>query len=446
MEFWKKLFDSILTTAVTTSVTSELKKKAKTRKAITIAAAVIVLVGFVIFTVSTLSDKFDGNDTSEEIASETIDHSKFDDEKQIDSIVSEAEALAAEGNYKGALAKVQAGLVTYPKSLSLQNKAKEYEDSYVGNIVAQIDTYREKGNLDVADQIISEALKQCPNNVILKKQQERIKNAKPQSLLEVCPPYQTSRYNTPTTFKMAGSVYTNGFTLDCHGGSALFNLDGQYNKLEFDLGYTDSDNRAECNINIYLDKKLIKNIVMGYEDLPKHFVVPLDGASQLKIENVNYGNTAVYGFANVMVCKNINITEYTSDEKPEILSDKDQYLLSVCPPYQTSRYNTPTTFKMAGSVYTNGFTLDCHGGSALFNLNEQYNKLEFDLGYTDSDNRAECNINIYLDKKLIKNIVMGYEDLPKHFEISLDGASQLKIENVNYGNTAVYGFANAIIY
>lgn len=123
-----------------------------------------------------------------------------------------------------------------------------------------------------------------------------------------------------------------------------------------------------------------------------------------------------------------------------------QYLLDVCPPFQTNRYGTPATFKMAGDTYSHGFTLGCHGGSALFNLNGQYSTLEFDLAYTDSLDKAPCNVNIYLDDQFVKNIVMGYEDLPQHFTIPLNGALKMKIENVEYGNQAKYGFANVEIY
>lgn len=122
-----------------------------------------------------------------------------------------------------------------------------------------------------------------------------------QYLLDVCPPFQTERYSTPATFKMAGDTYSHGFVLDCHGGSALFNLNGQYSTLEFDFAYTDSSNKAACNVNIYLDGQLVKNIEMGPEDLPQHFTVPLNNALKMKIENVNYGNMAKYGFANVEV-------------------------------------------------------------------------------------------------------------------------------------------------
>ncbi len=359
-------------------------------------------------------------------------------------VITSADTLSANGDHLGAIQTIEAASAVIGEDDELANEAQVYEDSYVSDVVMQIDANLVDGNFDAADQLVSETLKHFPNNTIIKEQQSRIENSRPKNLLNECPPYQTTGYHVPPTFKMAGTVYTNGFTLDCHGGSALFNLGGQYNKLEFDLGYTDSNNRADCNINIYLDGQLIKNIVIGCEDLPQHIVISLNGALQLKIENVNYGNMAVYGFANAIVYK--NFAEELPDESSETLPIDNQYLLTVCPPYQTAGYHTPPTFNMAGTVYANGFTLDCHGGSALFNLNGKYSKLEFDLGYTDSNNRADCNVNIYLDGQLIENVVMGYEDLPQHIVIPLNGASQLKIENVNYGNMAVYGFANVIVH
>ena len=121
-----------------------------------------------------------------------------------------------------------------------------------------------------------------------------------------------------------------------------------------------------------------------------------------------------------------------------------QYLNTVCPPYQTNRYEEPSTFKMGGNIYNNGFILDNHGGYAIYNLNGKYQTLEFDLGYVEGG-RVDCQVNIYLDGQIVKTIEMGAEDLPQHFSISLSGALQMKIENVRYGNTGEYGFANAIL-
>lgn len=101
------------------------KKKNRLPTIIAAALAVIILVGAGIFVVPKfISD--DGSESSDESSSETADHSSFDEEL-IASIISEAEDLTTAEDYEGALAKIKAGLVTYPKSETLQAKADEYE-------------------------------------------------------------------------------------------------------------------------------------------------------------------------------------------------------------------------------------------------------------------------------------------------------------------------------
>lgn len=119
-------------------------------------------------------------------------------------------------------------------------------------------------------------------------------------LVNLCSPYQSNGYDTPAVFKIAGDEYTHGFTLPCHNGYALFNLKGSFDTLEFDLGYV-SGNKVDCLINFFTDGQLTRTIEMGCEDLPQHFQVPLDSALQLKIEMSPGGNTARYGFANVVL-------------------------------------------------------------------------------------------------------------------------------------------------
>lgn len=360
-------------------------------------------------------------------------------------VLGEAEQLAGNGDYVSAVKALDTANGIIGNDAEIEAKSQEYEDAYVMNISQQIDGYINSGDFDTAEQLVSETIKIFPDNSTLKEQKNRIDNYKPRPILSDCPPYQTNAYEAPSTFTMSGVSYNNGFTLACHGGSALFNLDGRYSKFEFILGYIDkSENRADSNINIYLDGQLVINIVMRYDDLPKHYEIALNGAKQMKIENINYGNKSVYGFSNALIYKNPDVGEETVDSGTT--SNAHQFLLSVCPPYQTSGYDTPPTIELAGVKYSNGFTLACHGGLALFNLNGQYNELSFDLGYTNSHNRSDCEINIYLDGQLVENIVMGYEDLPKHYNVPLNGAKQLKIENVNYGNMAVYGFVNVEVY
>ena len=106
-------------------------------------------------------------------------------------------------------------------------------------------------------------------------------------LLNVCPPYQGSRFITPTTVRMAGEKYANCITFDTSaGGNALCNLGGKYDKLTFTVGRVDNTNRCsgEPQCNIYLDGELVFSLDLDPEMMPREYTVPLNGALQMKIE------------------------------------------------------------------------------------------------------------------------------------------------------------------
>ncbi len=131
-----------------------------------------------------------------------------------------------------------------------------------------------------------------------------------------------------------------------------------------------------------------------------------------------------------------------------------QYLLTVCPPYQTTGdYSTPATISMAGQKYANGFVLGetdgtdyLTSGTALFNLNGQYNTLEFDVGHIDGRSMGNCTLNLYLDGTLAFSTDMTPEMLPTHYSVPLRGALQMKLETVGYdGNAWKYGGCYGIV-
>lgn len=118
-------------------------------------------------------------------------------------------------------------------------------------------------------------------------------------LLDVCPPYETKGYHTSTTFDMAGKAYAHGFCVE--SGYSLFNLNGAYSTLEFDLGHLDGRSMDEASVHFYLDGKLVKSIEADPEALVQHYQVPLDHALQMKIVVECYSLWPAYGLANITV-------------------------------------------------------------------------------------------------------------------------------------------------
>ena len=510
------------------------KRKSKMLAVIAAVMAVVLLVGVGIFAVPKLIGD-----------NESVDYSKFDEE-QIASIISEAEALAAKEDYEGALVKIQTGLVTYPKSADLQNKADEYTEalnaqikaktldeaktlagsgdyvsaialiknaqetqgddadytnayntyctSYKAEIIeaadelansgdytgaiqkigeataivgedaeltARASTYEDKHADDVISNVsdlissrdyetatatLTAALAVFPKNQKLLNEKDILSNSMPQSVLTACPPYETKGCSLETA-KMGGETYTNALVMsggygDGSGAHAFFNLGGNYDTLEFDLGHVDGSRMDDETLEIILDGVTVQVIDMKAQDLPKHYIVALNGATQMKIEQ-SYAS-AKYAIVNAVLYPNSSI----NDKDTQSLAS-NTYLLTVCPPYETKGYSEDSTIKMGGQTYTNGFVLsggygDGSGAHAYFNLGGKYETLEFDLGHVDGSYLDDETLEIILDGVTVQVIDMKAQNLPKHYVISLNGATQLMIEQ-SYAS-AKYAIANAVLY
>lgn len=110
-------------------------------------------------------------------------------------------------------------------------------------------------------------------------------------------PYDRWGYDAPTTFSMDGKTYVNGFTFGWYESYAIWNLDGKYKTLEFDIGHT-ANFQYDKQALIYLDGTLVKTISVKGEEMVKHVSVPLNGALQLKMMAPCPGNI---GFANAQL-------------------------------------------------------------------------------------------------------------------------------------------------
>ena len=123
---------------------------------------------------------------------------------------------------------------------------------------------------------------------------------------------------------------------------------------------------------------------------------------------------------------------------------KVTYLGSDLKPYDSWDYYAKPTFTMDGTTYRNGFTL-WHGGRAVFNLNGQYNWLEFDLGHVTELGDGKKAL-IYLDGALAEVLELAPYEMVRHVKIPLRGAAQLKIEVDYFGSSyGSFGFANAAV-
>ncbi len=128
-------------------------------------------------------------------------------------------------------------------------------------------------------------------------------------LMEVCPPYVTSRnyeaflQNEGKYFTMSGTKYSNGFKLcDCED-YALFNLNSKYSSIEFTIGHVDDSGMQDTSVSFLVDGKLVEEVYVGMEDLPKTVSIPVNYGLQLKIitSDLEGGGWPYVGFGNITV-------------------------------------------------------------------------------------------------------------------------------------------------
>lgn len=127
-------------------------------------------------------------------------------------------------------------------------------------------------------------------------------------LMEVCPPYEVSNLcyeyyaADGESFLMAGEKYSNGLEMEYAPASALFNLDSKYSNLECVIGHTDYV-EYDKSISFFVDGKLVEEVTLEAECLPKKVSIPVSYGLQLKIlvngsksskeGNVGIGNITV---------------------------------------------------------------------------------------------------------------------------------------------------------
>ena len=123
--------------------------------------------------------------------------------------------------------------------------------------------------------------------------------------LEVCPPYDNNNCGIyfavdGESFSMAGEKYSNGITsngLSWDKAYALFNLNSKYSMLECTIGHTDDEQKEGKSVSFIVDGRVVEEIELEPECLPKKVSIPVSYGLQLKIQfssrDMGIGNITV---------------------------------------------------------------------------------------------------------------------------------------------------------
>ncbi len=109
------------------------------------------------------------------------------------------------------------------------------------------------------------------------------------------------------TFSMGSSTYNKGFVIyDDHSlfgegdGYALFDLQGKYSKIAFDVGRTNEYEKQDVFLKVYLNNEYVEEYSLDAESPPVPLEIDLNYANNLKLE-ITGGGRVKYGFANVIL-------------------------------------------------------------------------------------------------------------------------------------------------
>ena len=224
-----------------------------------------------------------------------------------------------------AIATIIAALIgLYGVHMQIQNSKLQNENIALQEENSQLQSGTQESNAKVAivedeNSILLEQIEKLEGEIselrenehtqqeqVTQEQNEGTDNTENNTLfVSACPPYQSDGYDAPDYFIMMGESYLHGFTLRCWDCAyALFNLKNKYDTLDFDFGRVEgAGSNSKGVYTIYLDNEYIQTIE-GYPDMiVKHYSIPLNHATQLKIDG-DYGSGygwGAYGFANAII-------------------------------------------------------------------------------------------------------------------------------------------------
>lgn len=369
------------------------KKKSKMPVVIAAVLAVVLFAGAGIFAVPKL---FDGNDITE--PNETANYSKFDEE-QITSVISEAEVLAAEEDYEGALVKVQTALVTYPKSAGLQDKADEYTEELNAQLKAK--TLDEAKTLaDSGDYVSAIAL--------IKKAQET--------------------QGDDADYQAALNSYSIAYKSEVIASADALAANGDY------IGALEAVGTASAVIGD--DAELSAKSTEYENNYVDGIVEQADGL--LLTGDFDSAETLVNEAK-----KHFPNNEQLVAESEKIKNARPIYLLSEVDPYMTPHnYNDDGILNMGGQNYTHGFSCLGYGdyptgNKTYFNLDGKYALISFTAGIVN-DAGEKVGFTFYADGELVYGFTMESGDLPTEHIFSVEGCKQLVIGVYDGYSTAMY--------
>lgn len=228
-------------------------------------------------------------------------------------------------------------------------------------------------------------------------------------------------------------VNINGQEVSYESDDVIF-LNNKISELELESSNLKSENETleKEKINLEKDIEQYKKELDNKDIIELKTIQLIDNGLEQELTNstiIYYNNSPYFPFETL---KDIYLDPILFDDADMTITlgkkvPKKEYLLSVCPPYQTDdHYNAPDYMTMSGDTYKKGICMEWDEGFSYYNLKGNYKKLEFDLGHIDGGAMVNGTLEIYLDGEFYKKYDMLCDTMVQHYECELSGANQMQ--------------------
>ena len=373
------------------------KKKSKAPAIIAIILVLALLIGGAVLVLPKVLGDKDTEQSDATSDSEVVEYSRSD-EKEINAIIEEADALAADGDYKNALTTVKNGLVTYPGAQALMDKVQEYNDAIFAqektSTLEQADALAEAGDYVGAMAVIQEAQASTPDDA----------------------DYQSAydRYNQSWVASVKLDATTEAEQL-----ADAKDLVGAANVLRNAITQVGEDQELSDQAQGYEDA-YARTVSEDVDDM----LSANDVASAKKLLQEAAGN-----FPNNAVIKS---------RQDEVSKYKSALLHTLTPINGGFTWNEGTPQDPFGTSYTNvqNYTIlhsdsnyNSASYSAEYKIDGQYDVLNFTVSpYADFGENGSAYMQIYADEVLCYTLPpVQQKSQPQNITVDVKGASYIKL-------------------
>ena len=225
------------------------------------------------------------------------------------NVIQESSRYVDEGeDYISAIHLIQSFQKELGDDPELKTILLEYETTYVSNVLSETESLLTNADFDGAEQKIKSAQQEIPGNSKLDEALKRVQSSRPQSLMAVCPPYNSVNciFNSGTdTINMGGRTYINSIFIgeNLYDDSRLdYNLEGKYSSITFEVGHVDGTGLRSREMQVLYNEQFVRTIDLSGTGLPKSIKLDVTDVDQLTLIIPTglaiFGERACYGMAN----------------------------------------------------------------------------------------------------------------------------------------------------